>query len=337
MHEVRLVQTLLGSVPNRDLPPETFPQAREIRPPASRGGRAFAKERPGDSPEENADLEVDVLYSLFQQDADIGQPIDVTPGSDGRIRVTGTVANPRLLARIREELTTLDADHRLDIHIVSAAQAASERHPRESHQQELEAISGEAPAAQLVRAALLARGLKGAALQSEEQQFATSVLAHAQIALQHAYALDRLGVILRRDGARQLKPQARLEWSQMVARHAAAAATELEGLGRQLDTMFPDVTETPAAEQKAIAIGIDDPLGFWRAASALRVEAQSVNEQVVDLFAGSKAELSIAQVRSAVGRLRDGLPIAQTGQMQAFANRLAHASDQNELGEMHRR
>ena len=44
----------------------------------------------------------------------------------------------------------------------------------------------------LVRDALIARGLKGAALKGAEQEFATSALSHARAALRPAYALTSL-------------------------------------------------------------------------------------------------------------------------------------------------
>ena len=85
-----------------------------------------------------------------------------------------------------------------------------------------------------LRDALLARGLKGAALENAEQEFRASALAHAQTALQHAYALDRLGAILRRNGEASLNPEARIKWALMVERHSTAAVTALQILRLQL-------------------------------------------------------------------------------------------------------
>jgi len=133
----------------------------------------------------------------------------------------------------------------VDFQIYSAAQAASAVHRGNVVRQELAGTNGDAPAAGLVRDALLARGLKGAALQNAEQEFASSALSHAQTALQHAYALDRLGTILQRAGESSLSPDARVKWTQMVERHSSATLTELQVLRLQLIPFPRTLRESP--------------------------------------------------------------------------------------------
>ena len=195
----------------------------------------------------------------------------------------------------------------------------------------LRGTNSDAPAAGLVRDALLARGLKGAALQNAEQEFAASALSHAQTALQHAYALDRLGTILRCAGQSSLDPDARGKWAQMVDQHSAAVVTELQVLRLQLDSVSAGVAGIPAADFREIA----DPEAFVHATSELRVKAQMVNEKVVELFAGNSANLSAAQARESISRLQTTLPVAEASRMRSFANRLTNRNPaaQNELGE----
>ena len=325
--EVRLVQTLLRRVPNRDVPPLTFPESQEMTAPGMRSERNLPSEPGGNTAEDanGANLEVAVLFELFRQNVDTGQPIEVSPIAGGRVRMTGTLANAQLLAAIRERVAALSNANRVDFQIYSAAQAASAVHRGNVLRQELAGTSGDAPAAGLVRDALLARGLKGAALQNAEQEFAASALSHAQTALQHAYALDRLGTILRRAGESSLNPDARVKWTQMVERHSAAALTELQVLRLQLDSVSPGIAGIPPVD----APGITDATAFAHATSELRAKAQLVNEEVVKLFAGSAADLSPEQASESIARLRTALPVAEASRMTN-----GNTSGQNEVGEM---
>lgn len=331
--EVRLVQTLLRRVPNRDVPPLTFPESHEMTPPGIHGERNLPTEQGDNAATANgANLEVAVLFELFQQNVDTGQPIEVSPIAGGRVRMTGTLANAQLLAAIREKVAALPNANRVDFQIYSAAQAASAVHRGKVLRQELAGTNGDAPAAGLVRDALLARGLKGAALQNAEQEFAASALSHAQTALQHAFALDRLGTILRRAGESSLNPDAREKWTQMVERHSASALTELQVLRLQLDSVSAGIAGIPSVDVP----GITDATAFAHASSELRAKAQSVNEEVVKLFAGSAADLSAAQARESIVRLRTALPVAEASRMRSFASRLTNRNTlwQKEMGEI---
>ena len=337
VREFRLVQTLLRSVPDRDVPPLTFPQSRKMSTPGIQNdhnlplelGSVAARDGSG------ANLEVAVLFELFQQNADTGQPIEVGPIAGARIRIAGTFANPGMLATIRERIAALPNANRVDFQIYSVRDAASAAHHDKTVRQELLGGTGDAPAASLVRDALLARDLKGSALQNAEQEFRASTLAHAQIALQHAYALDRLGTILRLNGQLSLSSDARAKWARMVEQHSRAAAKELQVLRLQLDSISVDIAPIPSVDSHVI----EDATAFARTSSDLRAKAQFVNEEVVKLFAGSAADLPTAQVRESIARLRAALPLVEAARMSSFAARLTSrdASGQNDVGEMHPR
>ena len=332
--EVRLVQTLLRRVPNRDVPPSTFPQSREMTAPDVRNEHNLPPELGGTAAEnaDDANLEVAVLFELFQQNVDTGQPIEVTPIAGGRIRMTGTLADTRLLGAIRERVATLPNANRADFQIYSAREAASATHRGKPIRQELVGGTTDAPATGLVRDALLARGLKGPALQSAEQEFRASALTHAQMALQHAYALDRLGSILRHNGESSLTPDARIKWAQMVERHSSAAATELQVLRLQLASISAGIAGIPSVTPREIA----DASAFARTSSDLRAKAQAVDKEVVKLFAGSAADLPATPMRDSINRLGADLPLGEADRMQSFASRLTNrnASGQNAMGEM---
>lgn len=337
VREIRLVQNLLRRVPIRDVPPSIFPESGKMTGPMIDHERNAPSELRGDAPADGGseNLEVALLFELFRQNADVGQPLEVSPIAAGRVRITGTLANAQLLATIRERVAALPDANRVDFQIYSARDAASVVRRGKTVRQQLVGSTDEAPAAGLVRDTLLARGLKGEALQNAEREFRASALAHAQTALQHAYALDRLGTILRRNGQSPLLPDARVKWAQMVQRHSTIAATELEVLRLQLDSISADIATIPPVSSHGIA----DANAFTRSSSELRVRAQSVNEEVVKVFAGSAAELPPAQARASIVRLRDALPLPEADRMRSFAARLAirNAPGQNDVGEVQQR
>ena len=335
--EIRLVQTFFRKVSNSGVPAFTFPQSRDTTAPGIRDERRFSPEWSDNAHRDatSANLEVSVLFQLFQQNADIGQPVEVAPIAGGRIRIAGTVADVRLLAAIRDKLAGLPNASRIDFQVYSAADAALRARRGKTQRREILSTDSEAPAAGLVRNALLARGLKEIDMQKAEQEFTAAALTHAQAALQHAYALERLGTILQDNGAASLNPDAQVKWAQMVERHSAAALTELQVLSRQLASVSPGIAGTPSID----ANGITDTAAFARTSSELLVKTQLVNEEVVRLLAGSAADVTPAQARDSMDRLQEEIPVAEVTLMRSFASRLAgrNASQQNEIGEIRRR
>ena len=333
--EIRLAQTLLRRVPNTDVPPLTFPPLQGMAVPGAHGRNNLQELRNGPfaTDANSADLEVAALYELFKQSADTGQPIEVTPISGGRIRMMGTLTDVHLVEAIRANVAILPNSNRIDVQIHSVTEAASGVRRPNMRMEEIVGPSSDAPAAALVRDRMIARGLQGEALKKAEQDFANAALAHAQAALQNAYALDRLGSILQRVGGASLNPDSRVKWAQMVDRHSAAVVAELAALRLQLNSISAGIAQVPSVDAHAIG----DAAAFVRATSKLRVETQSANEQVVELFAGSAANLSPEQIQESINRLQVLMPVAEASRMNLFASRLFDPAAQNEMGEMHPR
>ena len=328
--EVRLVQTLLRRVPNRDVPALIFPQSQQQGVRGAQSGSILHERSDANltTDANGANLEVMLLFELFQQNADIGQPIEVTPSSGGRIRMTGTLVDTQLLARIREGVASLPNASRVDFQIRSVEDASSTVHRGTQSSEELLGTSSDAPATALERDALRARGLEGTDLKNAEQEFAASALSHAQAALQHAYALDRLGGILERAGGYSLDPDSRVKWAQMVDQHSSAARKELQALRQLLDSVAAGTSAIPPVD----ASGITDALAFARATSDLRTQTQAVNEVVVELFAGSAVNQSPAEASDSIARLRATLPVVEASQINSFASRLVRRNSQAQSG-----
>jgi hypothetical protein len=278
-----------------------------------------------------ANLQVEVLYALFSLNADTGEPIDVTAMPDGRVRVQGTIADTKLLNALRGRLKSLAENDRIVLEVHTVAQAAGGMHRPKNIRQETITAGGEAPAASLVRAACARRGLTGEAQLNAETEFSAAALAHGQSALQHAYALDRLGRILASSDASSLTPDARLQWTQMVKDHSSKASTELQALRSQLNSLG---IATPTMSS-SVSDPITDLAGFARAAGDLRVEAEAVNRQVIDLFAGRAANIAADQVQDAMAYLLGELPIEEAGGLDSAAARLATSGQTvGEVGEI---
>jgi hypothetical protein len=127
----------------------------------------------------------------------------------------------------------------------------------------------------------------------------------------------------------------RMEWAQMADRHSAAARAELDALRLQLAAVSANIGGIPSADAQRIA---DGP-AFVHASSDLRISMQSVNAQVVELFAGSAVSTAPAQVQDSLLRLQSALPLSEASRMNSFASHLAASNPGrlNDVGEMHTR
>lgn len=333
LSEVRLVQTLLRRVPTRDVPSSIFPPMRQTTPHDTQDQHTLPdkSELQRLANPDTADLEVSLLFELFKRNLDTGLPIGLTTSPEGRIRMTGTLSDAHQLAAIRGIVAALPGSDRIDFHLHSIAEATSTVHRGNARVQELEGSVSDAPAAGLVRNTMIARGLQGAPLKAAEQQFAASALSHAQAALQHAYALDHLAAILQQAGRASLAPDVREKWAQMVDRHSSSATKELAALQAQLNQISTGMSDEPLRESNVNV----DPATFARSASDLRVKTQSINEQIVELFAGSVVSASPTEAQDALMRLHATLPFGEASRMHSFASRLiaSGSTSKNEVGE----
>jgi DNA-directed RNA polymerase specialized sigma24 family protein len=329
--EFRFVQTSFERVPNRLVPNGVFAlptekqsySPHEMQEPFYPGApQLYAGQ---------ANLQVEVLYAMFSLNADTGEPIDVTAMPDGRVRIQGTIADTQLLSAFKARIKSLAEADRIVLEVRTVAQASEWAHRPKSVVQETITTGGEAPAAPLVRAACAKRGLTGEAQLNAETEFSAAALAHAQSALQHAYALDRLGRILATRDASSLTPDARLQWTQMVEDHSSKAKAELQALHAQLDSL--------GIAAPTMSSSLNDPVtdlaGFVRAAGKLRVRAEAVNRRVIDLFAGRAANMTPHQVQDAIANLLGELPTGEAGQLDSAAARLAESGQTGgEVGEI---
>jgi hypothetical protein len=328
--DICFVQTSFEQVPNRLVPGGVFAL------PTEKQGYSLHERREPSYPGApqlyagQAKLQVEVLYALFSLNADTGEPIDVTATPDGHVLVQGTIGDTKLLSAVRARIKSLAEVDRIVLEVRTVAQASEGMHRPKSVPQETITAGGEAPAAPLVRAACAKRGLTGEAQLNAETEFSAAALAHAQSALQHAYALDRLGRIVATPDASSLTPDARLKWTQMVKDHSSKARDELQSLRAQLNSLG---IATPTMSS-SLNDPVTDLAGFVRAAGELRVGAEAVNRRVIDLFAGRAVNIAPDQVQDAIANLLGELPIEDAGRLDSAAARLAKSGQTaGEVGE----
>ena len=176
-------------------------------------------------------------------------------------------------------------------------------------------MDNEAPAAAFVLDALRSRGMTGSQLKDAEEQFTSGVMSHAQAALQHAYALERLGEIAHKARPGALELRSRSEWAAMVEHHSAAVTTELQAVTSQLNSL-PHDTMKPAVRDLQPIENVED---FYRTSSLIRERMQHVNVQVVELFASGSTHLTEAGVPMAMLQLREDLPVMDVERTTRFA------------------
>ena len=207
-----------GSVPDATFAPENDPisSVRRGRPTSAGRARNLGAEA------KQAELEIGVLYQLHTLGADTGLPIEVLRSSDGRVHVSGTVPTDALRDQIAGQLSGLAAHELLDMRIVSSRDLKLS--PAGFHASvPIEAYEVSQPgfaADERIRRYFSAEGLSGDRLDTAVTQFSRDALQHAQRALQHAYALDRLGSSVSAQELRSIKLPAQKEWTGMVDSHA---------------------------------------------------------------------------------------------------------------------
>lgn len=271
-------------------------------------------------------LQIATLYELNKLGADTGEPIEVTRIPDGHVRISGTVADEMRNREITAGLEALPDHQSLDIRLASRR---DRRVPTSALQSTAQPITNvysvaqtEAPADALLQRYFAGKGWTSERVNAAAAQFSQDALGHSQRALQHAYALDRLGTAFTADELESVGQVSKQQWAEMATRHAAALENELRELREQLAQI------EPANGQSLIAGGgsiqIDTPANFARAAGELLRQTQQMNRSIGRAFTAGptgkdaqNADLILDAIRS--------IPVQDAATMSAFATHLANS------------
>jgi DNA-directed RNA polymerase specialized sigma24 family protein len=329
IHEVRFVQATYERKPARSVPDSVFNPESELAPLHGRDRRSFSG-RPtnliGESDTRLAELEIAVLYQLHSLGADTGIPIEVLRTADGRIRVSGTVAAEGLKQAIDNRLRDLAGHQLLDLRLVSSHEikvpfsGSSRSAPVDAYDVTQPGFAGDLR----IRSYFQARGLSGQPLDAAVAQFSKDALQHAQLALQHAYAVDRLGSSLPAEEMRAIGLNTREEWAEMVNRHATELAAELRTLHDQL-AEISSVAAGPGAP-KTEEMGIDDPTQIAKRSGLLLRQVRELNGQVGEFFTSSGRSASQENLNASLKTIMDTIPLRQAEEVAEFAARLGGAA-----------
>jgi hypothetical protein len=324
LQELRFVQANFERRPASSIPDAIFDPGSELVSPASREGRSSAGRAHnlvGDNHAQLAELEIAVLYQLHLLGADTGIPIEVLRTPDGRVRVSGMVATDTLKATIDTHLGGLARHELLDLKILSSREImVPVGGPNRSSAVEAYEVAQPGFAADVrIRRKFAANGLSGERLDAAVAQFSRDALHHAQRALQHAYALDRLGSSISTAELRTVRLTAQQQWTGMVNDHAAGLETELRSLYGQLAEVSADAD--PAAVNKE-TMRIDDPGHFAKIAGLLVRQVRDLNRRTGEFFTSSGKPLSDTNLNASTRTIMDTIPLQHAEDVAAFAIRL---------------
>jgi hypothetical protein len=282
------------------------------------------------------ETQISALYQLSGLHADIGEPIEVTRTTDGHIRVSGTVASDSRSLQIITALRSLTGQQLLQVHLASQRDI---RMPDAGIGSKLHSATSiynfaqtDAPATTVLRKYFGAKGWTGERMNAAIAQFSQDALGHTQRALQHAYALNRLGGAFTPLELNVVSPDSKRQWAEMAAQHASALETELRGLDEQMKLIAPPGGDT--YETGGSHVQIDNPREFGRAAGQLLRQTQKLNSCVGNYFASgptaktaeSPDALALAALRSIP--LRNAADIADFSAHLAASEKSANSLDQ---------
>jgi DNA-directed RNA polymerase specialized sigma24 family protein len=324
VHDVRFEVADYERKPSGLVPDATFDPEDEQLPAPRRDRRSSTgpHDLVGITNAQLAELQIGVLYQLHALHADTGVPIEVLRTADNRVRVSGTVSTDALKKEIDTQLKNLEAHERLDLRIVSSREIKVPSGSRASTPIEAYEVSQPGFAADMrIREYFQTKGFSGERLDAAIALFSRDALQHAQRALQHAYALDRLGTSLSADELRTIRPVAQQQWTGMVKDHATGLETELRALHGQLaEILLAGVAPESAGEE---GMSIDQPAQFAIRAGRLLEQVRGLNQQAGDLFASNGKAMSDANLKASLQTIMDTIPLQQAEEVAAFAVRLS--------------
>ena len=193
-----------------------------------------------------AELQIAVLYRLNRLGADTGEPIEVERTGDGRIRVSGAIAGDALRQRVSSQLQALPNHQLLDLKLFSPhALRRAAPTPQAAATRVFEIDQAKSAADPTLRKYFQGQGLSGEPLESAVVAFSHDALEHAQSALQHAYALDRLGRALSATELRSVSLASQQQWTEMLNQHASDLQQQFLALRGQLAKLSAPAAATP--------------------------------------------------------------------------------------------
>ncbi len=331
MQEARYVLANDERRPNSAVPDSMFHLTEtEMHSAGIQGNGSAANEQIRHEGAPGADLrliemQIAVLHKLNDLGADTGEPIEVTRTSEGRILVSGTVAENARKQEINSALQTMPDREFVDIHLASQHDLRMSlpafKKMRTPATNVYDIRQAEAPADTILRSYFGAKSWPTDRVNATAAQFSQDALEHARRALQHAYALDRLGHAFPATELQAISPASRRQWVEMMARHASALENELRQLHDQLAPIASLTRALPDTESEHVPI--DTPAAFASATGALLQQTQNLNRNIGSVFASGSAGKTKQSPASLVADAANSIPLRKAAEVSRLASRLA--------------
>ena len=271
------------------------------------------------------ELHIAVLYQLSNLTTDASEQIEARRTQNGYIQVSGIVAdegrkkiivyNLNRLKNCQLVKIRLVTPHDIQTHSAPAWQTAYEP----VHVYDLRETR--APADAALRKHFQTQGLSGEALDAAVAAFSHVALEHAQRALQHASALERLGSSFSASELTSVNILSQQQWTEMVAKYAAAFQVESLALQGQLAQLAP-ANEPQPRVRAPLSVSIDNPAQFTGAASQLLHDTQTMNQQINNTFAIHGAGNTHSDPDAMLESVRSAIPVEESEEVASFAIRL---------------
>ncbi len=195
---------------------------------------------------------IHALYLLSQVRADMNGETDVQSAPDGTLRITGTVASRERREEILQALSGLRGQHGVLIDLRTPDEARGRGAEHTGTVEVIAPSAGTIPLDGQVRQYLSAQGISAAELDPAVARFSEEVLANADEARQHAWALEGIATRFSPAQLASLSPQARSEWVQMADMHSSALLRCVQAVRGQLAMLK---LNQPAEEAGTESIG----------------------------------------------------------------------------------
>jgi hypothetical protein len=235
-----------------------------------------------------AEDEIEVLQLLNQAKADLGEQITVTR-QNGLLYIRGVVETAERKKEILAALASKANNPAIKIEIETNAEALA-RVAKQRSNSKVETITGDDTSASATEDELVKRfGSQAAA-----RAFSTQMINRSRGALSHAYALKRLAGHFSASELREMKPDARAKWLELIAQHAGAFRTETASLRGELQDVF-DGQGGGAGAVPTVNDWTDVPAAATRLA-----ELASTNDAIIrSAFAVSSGGAQVSAVKTA--------------------------------------
>jgi hypothetical protein len=173
-----------------------------------------------------------------------------------------------------------------------------------------------------LRSHFQAKGLSGEQLDSAVVTFSHDALEHAQLALQHAYALDRLGRALSTTELGSVTVSSQQQWTEMLHQHASALQEQLLAIRGQLGQLSAAATPDTTG-----GFGpIEDPPQFSQAAGQLLQRVQELNRHVSNVFASGTSGEGQTSEDDLVAGIIKVIPLQPSTEIKSFAMELSSSA-----------